>query len=453
LPANDYPEFFAAALGNRSVRLRERPGVRIRILGPLEARLQHVDRVVLGGMNEGTWPPGTRSDPWLSRPMRLELGLDLPERRIGLAAHDFAQALGTKEVVLSRAAKVAGAPTVASRFVQRIAALAGERWKEAKKRGDLYHVHAQSLDAPQGAPTPMPRPAPNPPLDIRPHKLSVTSIEDWLRDPYTIYARYVLDLQPLEAVDTAPGAADRGSIIHKAIGNFTTQYAAALPDHPEQELLKLGRDSFTPLSDYPETRAFWWPRFLRIASWFTNWERGRRPAVAALFGEIDGALEIPVGNKTFTLTARADRIERQKNGAYVVVDYKTGQPPSDKQVLSGLAPQLTLEAAILRGGGFSKHGASAGPVAAITYVRLKGGEPAGESRDIKFKDTSPDDAADKARAKLTGVAVRFLIDGEPYHSLVHPMWTKHYGDYDHLARVKEWAASGGESEADPWSQS
>lgn len=453
LQANDYPEFFEAALGNRSVRLRERPGVRIRILGPLEARLQHVDRVILGGLNEGTWPPETRSDPWLSRPMRLTLGLDLPERRIGLAAHDFAQALDAKEIVLSRAAKVAGAPTVASRFVQRIAALAGERWKDAKKRGDLYLSHAQSLDEPQGPPKPAPRPAPNPPLDIRPHRLSVTSIEDWLRDPYTIYARYVLNLQPLDAVDTPPGAADRGSIIHHAIGAFTVRYAAALPADPEKALIDLGRDSFAPLVDYPEARAFWWPRFLRIAGWFTNWESGRRPALAAVFGEIDGALEIAIGKKTFTLTARADRIERQNNGGYVVVDYKTGQPPSDKQVLAGLAPQLTLEAAILRGGGFAKHGASAGPVAAITYVRLKGGEPAGDSRDVKFKDTSPDEAADKARAKLTGVATRFLIDGEPYHSLVHPMWTKYYGDYDHLARVKEWAASGGESEYDAWDQS
>jgi ATP-dependent helicase/nuclease subunit B len=290
LNAGDYPEFFAAALGNRSVRLRERPGVRIRILGPLEARLQHVDRVVLGGLNEGTWPPETRSDPWLSRPMRLQLGLDLPERRIGLAAHDFAQALGADDVILSRAAKVAGAPTVTSRFVQRIAALAGEkRWKDAKNRGELYLTYAHSIDAPQGPPIPAPRPAPNPPLDIRPHKLSVTSIEDWLRDPYTIYARYVLDLQPIETVDTPPGAADRGSVIHKAIGNFTTQYAAALPDDPERELLKLGRDSFAPLSDYPQTRAFWWPRFLRIAHWFVGWERGRRPAIAAVFGEIDGA--------------------------------------------------------------------------------------------------------------------------------------------------------------------
>jgi ATP-dependent helicase/nuclease subunit B len=453
LPAAEYPEFFEAALAGHVVRLRERPSVHVRILGPLEARLQQVDRVVLGGLNEGTWPPETRSDPWLSRPMRLTLGLDLPERRIGLAAHDFAQALGASEVILSRAAKVAGAPTVASRFVQRMAALAGDRWKEAKTRGDKYLAYAHSLDAPAASPKPAPRPAPNPPLDIRPHRLSVTSIEDWLRDPYTIYARYVLNLQPLDAVDTPPGAADRGSVIHKAIGTFSEQFAAKLPPDPESALIELGRDSFGQLADYPEAQAFWWPRFLRIAHWFANWERGRRPALATVFGEIDGALEIAIGGKKFTLTARADRIERQKNGDYVILDYKTGQPPSDKQVLSGLAPQLTLEAAIVRGGGFEKHGVGAGSVAAMTYVRLKGGEPAGDPRDIKFKDTSPDEAADKARAKLVGVATRFLVDGEPYRSLVHPMWTKHYGDYDHLARVKEWAASGGESEADPWSQS
>lgn len=453
LPAGEYAEFFEAALANRVVRLRERTGVHVRILGPLEARLQDVDRVVLGGLNEGTWPPETHSDPWLSRPMRLALGLDLPERRIGLAAHDFAQALGTGEVILSRAAKVGGAPTVASRFVQRIAALAGERWKEAQLRGSRYLACAHSLDAPSTPPRPATQPAPNPPLEIRPRKLSVTSIEDWLRDPYTIYARYVLNLQPLEAVDTPPGAADRGSVIHDAIGTFTRQYAAALPPDPEQALLTLGRGSFAYLSDYPEAQAFWWPRFLRIARWFAGWERKRRPALAAVFGEIDGAIDIALGDKTFTLTARADRIERYENGSYIVLDYKTGQPPSDRQVLSGLAPQLTLETAILRGGGFQKHGVAAGPVSTVTYVRLKGGEPAGDPHDINFKNTSADEAADKAKAKLTGVATRFLVGGEPYRSLVHPMWTRHYGDYDHLARVKEWAASGGESEYDLWGQS
>jgi ATP-dependent helicase/nuclease subunit B len=429
------------------VRLREKPGVRLRILGPLEARLQQADRVVLGGLNEGSWPPETRSDPWLSRPMRLALGLDLPERRSGLAAHDIAQALGAREVVLSRATRVGGAPTVASRFVQRIAALAGERWQSAQARGQRYIDYSRMLDTPTGPPTPERRPAPVPPPEARPAQLSVTDIENWLRDPYTIYAKHVLALAPLDAIDTPPGAADRGSVIHQAIGEFTSDYASGLPSDPEQELLARGEKSFAPLADYPEARAFWWPRFRRIARWFADWERRRRPELTAVYGEITGRLVIPLGVANFTLTARADRIERRSDGHYVIVDYKTGEPPSHAQVRSGMAPQLTLEGAILRSGGFD--GVAPGPIAEVTYVRLRGGEKPGEPRDVDFKDGTADSYADKARDELTKIATKFLVEGEPYRSLVHPMWARHYGDYDHLARVKEWAASGGESEYEP----
>jgi ATP-dependent helicase/nuclease subunit B len=455
--SNDYPELFHAAIASRVVRMRERKGVRIRIFGPLEARLQPIDRMVLGGLNEASWPPDVRSDPWLSRPMRLALGLDLPERRVGLAAHDFAQALGTKEVVMTRAAKSGGAPTVASRFLQRIAALAGaERWAQARGRGEGYLALAETLDQPPARPQPVRRPEPSPPLAVRPDRLSVTDIENWLRDPYTIYAKHILNLHPLDPVDTPPGAADRGSVIHEAIGNFTRQFAAALPPDPERELIALGRQSFAHLEDYPEAKAFWWPRFLRIARWFADWERNkRRPNAQALYGEIQGRLEIPLGARTFTLSARADRIERRADGAYAILDYKTGQPPTAPQVQSGLAPQLTLEAAILRGGGFEQHGIAPGQVAELCYVRLRGGEPAGEPKRIDFKDKgTPDSFADLAKARLIAIAAKFLVDGEPYRSLVHPMWQKRYGEYDHLARVKEWAASGGESEYDiPGSQS
>ena len=194
---------------------------RVRILGTLESRLQHVDRMVLGGLVEGVWPPETRADPWLSRSMRQQLGLDLPERRIGLSAHDFAQALGAKEIVLTRAAKVGGAPTVASRFVQRLAAVAGEqRWNAAIARGETYLAYARRLDSPNAVRAAA-RPRPKPPIEARPKQLSVTEIEHWLRDPYTIYAKHILRVAPLDAVDTPPGARDRGTVMHGAIGEFT----------------------------------------------------------------------------------------------------------------------------------------------------------------------------------------------------------------------------------------
>ncbi|HMK81215.1 MAG TPA: double-strand break repair protein AddB, partial [Xanthobacteraceae bacterium] len=228
----DYGELFDAAIAERTCRRAGRPGARVRIFGLLEARLVHVDRVVLGGLTETVWPPEARADPWLSRPMRLELGLDLPERRIGLTAHDFAQLLGTREVILTRAAKLAGAPTVASRFTQRLAAVAGEPlWLEAVRRGAKYLHWARDLDR-AATVRAVAWPRPKPPLAARPTQLSVTEIEHWLRDPYTIYARHVLRLTPLDAVDTPPGARDRGTVIHGAIGEFTAKYQKGLPADP-----------------------------------------------------------------------------------------------------------------------------------------------------------------------------------------------------------------------------
>jgi ATP-dependent helicase/nuclease subunit B len=438
----DYTELFHAAIGDRVVRRPETQNVRVRIFGPLEARLQTIDRVVLGGLNEGSWPPETRSDPWLSRPMRRDLGLDPPERRIGLSAHDFAQALGAPEVILSRASKLAGAPTVTSRFVQRIAALAGqERWNDVLARGQGYLELARALDHPAVVKS-ADRPAPKPPLAARPSRLSVTAIEDWLRDPYTIYARYILRLLPLDAVDTPPGARDRGTVIHGAIGDFTGKFAARLPTNPLNELLALGEKRFAPLGDYPEARAFWWPRFMRIAQWFVTWDAERHTGIETLHAEIKGELKFPMRAREFTLSAIADRIEQRKDGSYAIIDYKTGTGRTEKQVRTGLAPQLTLEAAILRAGKFGKL--APGSVSEIAYVTLKGGEPAGKASGIAFKEGTPDSQADHALARLKELAAKFEDEATPYLSLLHPMWTNHYGDYDHLARVKEWSLSGGE---------
>lgn len=442
----DYAELFHAVIGDRVVRRPETGGVRVHIYGPLEVRLQSIDRVVLGGLNEGSWPPETRSDPWLSRPMRRQLGLDPPERRIGLSAHDFAQALGAPEVILTRATKVAGAPTVNSRFVQRIAALAGDAWKDVRERGARYADYARALDHPAEV-RPALRPEPKPPRAARPRKLSVTAIEDWLRDPYTIYAKYILRLHPLDAVDTPPGARDRGTVIHGAIGDYTKLFAAAPPADPMKELIELGERHFAPLADFPEARAFWWPRYERIAQWFAQWDRERRPTIEALHAEIRGELTFDAGGSDFTLSGIADRIERRQDGTYVIVDYKTGLARTEKQVRTGLAPQLTLEAAILRAGKFP--GLAAGAVAEIAYVTLKGGTPPGLHCPIDFKDGTPDSQAERALTRLQEIATKFADEATPYLSLVHPMWKTHYGDYDHLARVKEWSLTGGADEGEP----
>ena len=445
----DYPDVFQTAFADRMVRRPESASAQLHIYGQLEARLTESDRVILGGLVEGVWPPAPRIDPWLSRPMRHELGLDLPERRIGLSAHDFAQLLGAGEVILTHAAKVGGAPAVASRFLHRLEAVAGEeRWKEAKRAGENYVRFADELDRPDKV-EPIPQPAPKPPRETRPLKLSVTAIEDWLRDPYTIYAKYILRLDPLDPVDMPLSAADRGSAIHDSLGEFTQTFATALPDNIALTLRGVGEKYFAPLMERPEARALWWPRFQRIAAWFAEWEITRRGNIADIKAEIRGEIGIPLDNaRTFILSARADRIERRHDGTYAILDYKTGQPPTGKQVRMGLSPQLTLEAAILREGGF-KDIAADSSVGELVYVRLSGNNPPGEQRSLELKiknnDTPqcPDAAADYARQELEKLIRKFDDEDQAYTSLNLSMWTNRYGAYDDLARIKEWSAAGG----------
>ncbi|MDQ0512402.1 double-strand break repair protein AddB [Ancylobacter amanitiformis] len=432
----DYASALVLLLGDRPVRPPLVPGARLRILGPLEARLVSVDRVVLAGLVEQGWPAAVRTDPWLSRPMRAALGLEAPERRIGLSAHDFAQGGGAPELVLSHARKLGGAPTVPSRFLQRLAAVSGKtRWEAALARGDRLRRLAARIDAEPKAPR-LPRPEPAPPLDLRPKRLSVTEIETWLRDPYTIYARHVLKLAPLDALDEAPGAGERGSAIHAALGTFALAFPEGLPADPEAALLAHGRRAFAPLEAFPAAHALWWARFERLVPRVIAWEQARRPGTRRIFAEVYGRLELPGGR--FTLTGRADRIEQRRDGGLAIVDFKTGAVPTARQTKVHYSPQLPLEAAMAASGSFREVPAE--EAAALIYVKLA---------TAGLKETSAvdenDTAAGSAMAtleRLGQLVAAFENPSRGYASLARPMFRGRFGDFDHLARVKEWATSG-----------
>src|SRR6202166_462234 len=244
-------------------------------------------------------------------------------------------------------------------------------------------------------------------------------------------------------------AADRGSAIHDALGEFTQTFATSLPPDTAGALPQICEKYFAPLMERPEARALWWPRFQRIAGWFSDWEIARRGDIARIDAESQGKIQIPLDNaRSFVLSARADRIERRHDGSFAILDYKTGAPPTGKQVRMGLSPQLTLEAAILREGGFEGilAGASVGE---LVYVRLSGNNPPGEQKSLELKinkgDTPqpPDVAADEARRKLEALIRKFEDESEPYTSLNLSMWSNRHGSYDDLARIKEWSAAGG----------
>jgi ATP-dependent helicase/nuclease subunit B len=455
LTLRDYADAFVQLLaGEPPVRPRLDPTARIRILGPLEARLVDDRRVILGGLNEGVWPPKARSDAWLNRPMRRALGLDLPERRIGLAAHDFAQAIGAGEVIISRARKENGVEMVPSRFLQRVAAVApAEEWKTACKRGERYLDLADALERSDPVP-PAERPAPTPPVEARPTRLSVTEIETLIRDPYSIYARHVLRLHPLDEIDADAGAAERGTILHDAFAEFSRATADGLAEDALEKLIAAGREAFTAIEDYPELRAIWWPRFVRAAQWFIGHEIECRKDVTRVIAETSGSISFEAGGRPFTLSARADRIDLRKSGAVAIADYKSGQPPTSSEILSGLAPQLPLEAAIAQDGGFDgvPKGTS---VAEIAVIRVSGGQPPGvwsvfdvkkargaaAERAKRLGIDTPDRLAATSRGALEALIRKFADPAAPYLSIPRPKWRGRFGQYDHLARIKEWSAN------------
>jgi ATP-dependent helicase/nuclease subunit B len=435
-----YGQLFTDLGATRVLRPRFGRHPRLFIWGPLEARLQHADRMILGGLNEGTWPTETKIDPWLNRPMRKTLGLEPPERRIGLAAHDFVEGASAGEVILTRALKIDGAPTVASRWLLRLQGLARGMESEQRFAAPHWAQWADGLDQPNGPPQAIVGPTPRPPVSERPSELRVTEIETLIRDPYAIYARHVLKLEPLEDIDVDIAAAERGTIIHDALERFATAYPDKLPADALAEVLRIGRETFADTIDRPAVATFWWPRFERIAEWFVAFETDHRKGTKRAHGEASGRIKIEGLPRDIFLRGRADRIDVMKDGSLTIIDYKTGYVPGVKEVEQGLAPQLPLEAAMAARGAFEGIGkAEAG---ALLFLRLTGADQKpGEIRSIPVAGL-----AEETWESLVTLLKQYEKHETPYLSNPRPQFLGRFANYDHLARVKEWSTTGGGGE-------
>ena len=445
LSAGDYPSFYRSLLAGHVVRPRAAALPRLFIWGPLEARLQQPDIVILGGLNEGVWPRPQEADPWLSRPMREALGLPPPEWRMGLAAHDFAQGLGAQAVYLTRALKVDGVETVPSRWLQRLLALvnaAGLQEKIAPKEPWLAWARERDR-VDQFAPVSAPKPCP--PVESRPRHLSVTRIERWLANPYEIFARDILKLYPFEALGAEPDQSLRGQIVHGALHDFAVQYPDTLPDDILGALVPIADRRFANLGGSPRVEAFWRPHFQRFARWFAATEPARRTGNLRTETEVEGALDLGL-DVEFRLTARADRIDVTEDGSVRIYDYKTGSVPGPKQVGELFAPQLPLEAAIALGGGFGElrpHN-----VESLRYIRATGRYTGGEEQDAA--PASPELLAAAARVALEALVTHFSHADTPYEVKRRPgaafQKLYRYDDYEQLARVKEWLTADAEED-------
>ncbi len=443
LAAREYPELYRGLIARETVRPKVPLHPRLAIWGPLEARLQQPDLVILGSLNDGVWPELGDPGPWLNRPMRLELGLPAPEEKIGYAAHDFAMLMGAGKVVMTRALKVDGVPKVATRWLLRLNALLdaldlGDALRPQEPWLAWAHWHSH-VDAWR----PVAAPAPRPPIGLRPRKMSVSGVETWMGNPYAIFARDILRLEPLPQIGMEPDAALRGSIIHAALSKLAKAFPDALPQDLAGELMNLARAELQALTGNPRVAAFWLMRLERFAQWFGETEAGRRAGVSASLVEVAGStvLDGPAG--PFTLTARADRIDVTEAGT-IITDYKTGASLAKlrKDAEEGFAPQLALEAAIVAANGFA--GLATQRIAGLRYISASGGEPAGAVIALRAEDFAM--LAARERAGLERLIAQFDDPQTPYSAVRRARFSYDFDDYAHLARTLEWSGNDGDGE-------
>lgn len=442
----DWPRCLDALMSGETYRVPRTRRDNIQIFGSIEARMQNADLTILGGLNEGTWPPATATGPFLSRAMMRDFGLPVPERRIGLSAHDFIQALGGREVIITRSMMSGGAPAVPSRFWMRLEAVAEEGWlEEPHRKGRELVALTRALDRAETVRSAK-RPSPKPPVAARPRTLNVTEVETLIRDPYALYAKRILGLKPLEAIAEDPGARDRGIIIHEIVAEAVRAGITGSDPAARHELELIAKDAFSALEHYPDVHGLWWPRFESFADPFLSWNEGRAAEATDIAVEVSGVLDFRLSNGApFQIRARADRIERGRDGSLAVFDFKTGTPPSKKLVIERLlSPQMPLEAHIAMKGGFAGIGQS--DVSRLVYLAVA--RPSDPFRIVPLTQDSQEtaDCVSTIAERLDRLLVLFDSPESGYLSRRMPLKAGTFnGDYDHLARAREWSSDDGES--------
>jgi ATP-dependent helicase/nuclease subunit B len=436
-----------------AVKPRSLAHPRVFIFGTLEARLQSVDTMILGGLNEGSWPGQTVNNPFLSRSMKTDMGLEPPERRIGQLAHDFEMACGTRNLILSRSMRQGSTPTVASRWLQRLLALGGKSFaEELRARGEVFREWASLIDRGDNQ-QPARRPAPTPPAEMQPTKYSFSEVGRLRRDPYAVYARRILRLDPLSPFNEDPGARERGNLYHAIIDRYTRQGHKPGTNVSRESMMTITHELFDAEQLPPHIDRVWRPRFIEVAKAFLDWEEQRAPELRSTVTEAGAGFEVESAG--IRVTGIADRIDIKASGEADIIDYKTGLSPSVSQARALLDPQLALEAAALRAGAFKAMGVQR--PGDLLYVRLRPGDRfkservnnEGSSGSGKKQPKSAIDLADESIDQLTKFVLKLRAGEAGFASRLVPFAQGDFGgEYDHLARVAEWSTADDDGEAE-----
>lgn len=447
LSATGFGEALDLLMAGKSVRPPTASRTDIAIWGQLEARLQNPDFLILAGLTEGVWPEAADPGPWASRTMRMRIGLEPPERRLGQAAHDFEMAMGNRKVLVTLAERSGTSPATPSRLVQRLEALAGPIRADAMRaKGKVWVERARALDLVSGPPKPAPRPTPTPPANVRPRSLSITEVETLIRSPYDLYAKYVLGLRPLDPLGADPGARERGTLLHEIFGRFIEEGHDPTAPEALAQLMRLADSVLTALEALPERKILWQQRFAATADAFIAFERAR-PDIAARHAELSGAWHFMVEGERFCLRGRADRIDFRHDGRIEILDFKTGSIPESQEMTALLAPQLPLEAKMVTEGVFDDIAAA--PTEALTYIKIGAGPSAFEIKPFAVgKDSDLATVIDQTFTRFQAHLAAYCLSDTPMTARIFPKPNQRFaGAYDHLARTGEWTVAADSDEA------
>ena len=454
----DYPALFDSLIAREVTRSTFGSHPRLHILSPIEARLLHFDLVILGEMNEGTWPASITIDPWMSAPMRETFGLPPHSVQIGQSAHDVWMLMHAPHVIFSRARKISGSPQKPSRWWVRLITLVGGKDPALLARMDISSAMQATILTQDAAHdiAPLTRPKPVPPHAARPRKFSPSSIDVWSRDAYAFYAKTILRLKALNDLDEEPDNREFGQLIHSALEHFSAEFPAALPDHAYQLLIAQGQHEFQPYMHRTAVATLWWPRFEAIAkhwlarekefrgevdsiteqgearsggAWGQDPNSAKRKKEYATQSEVSAQWNFEIAGEAITFNARADRVDIMTDG-FRLIDYKTGTPPSGKKIEEGEAKQLPLTALALMRSGTVKCTPNA-----LIYWALKTRE---QSKDF-VEINAAEELLQRTEAELFAMIAESLTEATSYAPEIISGLSDFQDEYEHLIRRDEWS--------------
>ncbi len=434
----DYASVFRILASEHTVRKSWRNHARLSILGTVEARMQSADLVILGGVNEGVWPPKQQADPWTNQVIREAVGLPDRRWRSGLSAHDFFMLAHHRNIVITRSARSDDAPTTPSRWIERMfAVLKAAALDKAMKTG-VPEALDIALNADKALPVqPTQRPEPCPEIALRPRQFSATEFDIWIGDPYQIYARKILRLRKLDDINKKPDAALRGTLIHNILAEYLKDYLTGpLPDDAFAKLPAAAKISFSQYLSYAPVRLFWLQKFDEILKWFLEEETVRRQTLSKSYVECNGEFTIQSANGPVKITARADRIDIYNDNQLCLIDYKTGNPPSKKEVENGRATQLLVELALIEQHAFGFEI----PEVALTSAKLEYWQLSGhKDREGSIQEVTPKTLeTERIMENITALISAYDEADKPYLPEPDSDYRPKFSDYRHLARIREW---------------